>query len=62
MRASSSTYGSSSWPSSLPSPLRLLVGTWVAAILGALAGRTLADHAGTFHDAAPPAATQPAER
>ena len=30
-------------PMRIPSPLKLLAGVWIAALLGALAGRSLAD-------------------
>ena len=34
----------------IPSSLRLILGTWVAALLGALAGRTLAEATGPHAD------------
>ena len=32
----------------IPSSLRLILGTWVAALLGALVGRTLAEASGPY--------------
>jgi hypothetical protein len=40
----------------IPSSLRLILGTWVAALLGALAGRTLAEATGPHAPPSPAAA------
>ncbi len=42
----------------IPSSLRLILGTWVAALLGALAGRSLAEFSGPAEQGSAPAAAQ----
>jgi hypothetical protein len=42
----------------IPSSLRLILGTWVAALLGALAGRSLAEFSGPAHPGAEAVAAQ----